>query len=97
MAIHPFSTIINAEHIGENFNCRHLTTIGSSFDNSQRPSIGDNVVLGSSVSIIGGVSIGNNVVVGAGSVVVDDIPDNCVAVGNPSRIVEEKAPPQRAE
>ena len=30
-----------------------------------------------------GVTIGNNVVIGGGSVVVKDIPDNVVAVGNP--------------
>jgi acetyltransferase-like isoleucine patch superfamily enzyme len=35
------------------------------------------------VCIIGKVHIGNNVIIGAGSVVVKDIPDNCIAVGNP--------------
>lgn len=37
--------------------------------------------------IIGGVNVGNNVIVGAGSVVVKDIPDNCVVAGNPARII----------
>ena len=32
-----------------------------------------------------GVTIGNNVVIGGGSVVVKDIPDNVVAVGNPAK------------
>lgn len=40
------------------------------------------------MTIIGGVTIGNNVVIGAGSVVVKDIPDNCVAVGNPCRVIK---------
>lgn len=52
------------------------------------PIIGDNVTLGVNVTIIGGVTIGNNVVIGAGSVVVKDIPDNCVAVGNPCRVIK---------
>ena len=34
-----------------------------------------------------GVTIGSNVVIGGGSVVVKDIPDNFVAVGNPCRVI----------
>ena len=45
--------------------------------------IGDNVWIGGSVTILPGVTIGSNVTIGAGSVVVKDIPDGCVAVGNP--------------
>lgn len=48
--------------------------------------IGNNVWIGGSVTILPGVRIGNNVTIGAGSVVVCDIPDNCVAVGNPAII-----------
>ena len=33
------------------------------------------------------VTIGSNVVIGGGSVVVKDIPDNSVAVGNPCRVI----------
>ena len=36
-----------------------------------------------------GVTIGNNVVIGAGSVVVHDIPDGVVAVGNPCRPIKK--------
>jgi acetyltransferase-like isoleucine patch superfamily enzyme len=34
-----------------------------------------------------GVTIGSNVVIGGGSVVVKDVPDNSVAVGNPCRVI----------
>lgn len=49
--------------------------------------IGDDVWLGAGVIICPGVTVGNGCVIGAGSVVVRDIPDNCVAVGNPCRVI----------
>jgi len=51
-------------------------------------SIGNNVWIGGSVTILPGVTIGDNVSIGAGSVVVKDIPSNTVAVGNPCRVVK---------
>ena len=51
--------------------------------------IGDNVWIGGSVSIMPGVTIGNNVVIGGGSVVTKDIPDNVIAVGNPCKVIRE--------
>lgn len=87
---HPFASEINAKSIGKNFSCRHLTTLGNKKDgdNDNRPIIGDNVTLGVNVTIIGNVTVGNNVIIGAGSVVVHDIPDNCVAAGNPCRVIK---------
>ena len=49
--------------------------------------IGSHVWIGGSTTVCPGVTIGSNVVIGAGSVVVHDIPDNCLAVGNPARVV----------
>jgi len=51
--------------------------------------IGNNVWIGGSVTILPGVSIGDNVTIGAGSVVTKDIPDNVVAAGNPCRVIRE--------
>lgn len=49
--------------------------------------IGNNVWIGAGVQVMPGVTIGNDVVIGGGSVVVKDIPDNSVAVGNPCRVI----------
>jgi len=86
--IHPYGTIINAESIGDNFKCIHLTTIG--YNGNKRPTIGNDVTCGANVTIVGEVKIGNNVTIGAGSVVVKDIPDNCVVAGNPAKIIRFK-------
>lgn len=49
--------------------------------------IKDGVWIGAKSVILPGVTIGENAVIGAGSVVNKDIPANCVAVGNPCRVI----------
>lgn len=51
--------------------------------------IGDDVFIGGSVVICPGVTIGNGSCIGAGSVVVNDIPANVLAVGNPCRVIKK--------
>jgi len=51
--------------------------------------IGDNVWIGNGSIILKGVHIGDNVVIGAGSIVNKDIPSNCIAVGNPAKVVKK--------
>lgn len=46
-----------------------------------------NVWIGGAAVLLPGVTVGENAVVGAGSVVVKDVPANCVVVGNPARVV----------
>ena len=87
---HPYSTVLNAESIGDNFSCLHCTTIGKKGPGERRPRIGNNVTVGCHVAIIGDISIGDNVTIGAGAVVVKDVPDNAVVVGNPARVLKYK-------
>ena len=49
--------------------------------------IEDNVWLGANVIVLKGVKIGENSIVGAGSVITKDIPSNCIAIGNPAKVV----------
>ena len=51
--------------------------------------IGNNVWIGGSVTILPGVTIGDNVTIGAGAVVTKDIPADVVAAGNPCRVIKE--------
>lgn len=51
-------------------------------------SIADEVWIGANSVVTAGVSIGKHVVIGAGSVVTKDIPEFCVAVGNPARVIK---------
>lgn len=89
---HPFSAIVNAKRIGNNFEFRNNTTIGNKNDDyNLRPEIGNNVTLGANVMIFGDITIGDNVIVGAGTVINKDIPSNCVVVGNPFRIIKSTA------
>jgi acetyltransferase-like isoleucine patch superfamily enzyme len=43
--------------------------------------------IGANATLLPGVTIGRDALVGAGSVVVNDVPDGAVVVGNPARIV----------
>jgi len=51
--------------------------------------IGNNVWIADKVTICKGVSIGSNVIIGANSVVISDIQDNCIAAGNPAKLIRE--------
>lgn len=83
---HPYSTILNAESIGDNLYVNHLVTVGEK--NGKRPIIGNNVQLHTGAIVIGGIILGDNVIVGAGAVVVKSVPMNSVIVGNPGKIIQ---------
>lgn len=85
---HPYASILNAKKIGKHFTICQCTTVGNKIHgrNDLIPTIGDNVMLGANVCILGDITIGNNVVIAAGSVVIHDVPDNCMVAGNPAVI-----------
>ena len=57
--------------------------------------IGNGCWIGGGVIILPGVTIGDGTVIGAGSVVTKDIPANCVAVGNPCRVIRRINQPEK--
>ena len=52
------------------------------------PRIGSNVYIGAGAKILGRIQIGNDVVVAANAVVIESVPDGCVVVGVPGRVVK---------
>ncbi|AIG63409.1 galactoside O-acetyltransferase [Corynebacterium atypicum] len=58
--------------------------------------LGEDVWLGAGVTVLPGVTIGSGTTVGANSTVTKSLPENCVAVGTPARVVR-RCDPQRAE
>ena len=65
------------------------STRNSAYEYGKAVTIGDNVWLGGNTVVCPGVHIGSNTVIGAGSVVTKDIPDWCIAAGNPCRVIRK--------
>lgn len=75
--------------VGDNVSILHQVTLGGtgSAGGDRHPKIGNGVLIGAGVTILGNISVGNNAKIGAGSVVVLDVPAGTTAVGVPARIV----------
>jgi len=61
----------------------------SAKSNLKGPRIMSGAKIGANATLLPGVTIGKNALVGAGAVVVKDVPEGKVVVGNPARIVKE--------
>jgi len=67
----------------------HPDSRNSGYEYGIPVTIGNNVWIGGNTVVNPGVTIGDNVVIGSGSVVTKDIAANCVAAGNPCRIIRK--------
>ncbi len=79
--------------IGTNFNCISSDFHGVDPNNredykSADISIGDNVFIGSNVTILKGVSIGGGVCIASNSVVTKSFPPNAIIAGNPAKLIK---------
>ena len=85
--VRNFSCIfVLAESIGDDFTVCEGVTVGNIRGKPRLPIIGNNVYLEPGCKVLGSVTIGDNVVVRANSLVLTDVPSNCIATGNPARI-----------
>jgi serine O-acetyltransferase len=83
---HGCCTIIAAKKIGANVWINQGVTIGYTND-TDTPTIGDNVTISAGAKVLGNIFIGDNVKIGANAVVVKNVPSNTTVVGVPARIV----------
>lgn len=90
-----YSSIVIARKaiIGKNCSIHQGVTIGKKFGGNHYgfPTIGDNCIVFPGASIVGNIRVGDNVIVGTNSFVDKDIPDNCVVVGSPARVVSNNS------
>jgi serine O-acetyltransferase len=90
---HTVGTVIGAYAIGENVIIFQGVTLGArevsfSYQESSRPVVGDDVIIGSGAKVLGGIVLGSGSRIGANAVVLDSVPSNVVAVGVPAKIVK---------
>lgn len=82
-------TIINLDcTIGHDAELSDFVTLYPSVNVSGRVKIGECTEIGTGANIIQGKRIGNRTIIGAGAVVVNDIEDDCTAVGCPAKVVK---------
>ena len=85
-----FVWINTRSDIGHGVEIGDYTTIFTRVNIGGDVKIGSDCVIGSGVTIKPAVTIGNNVTIGAGAVVVKDVPNDVIIVGNPARILKHK-------
>lgn len=74
--------------IGKNFNISQGVTLGHAEGKKVgSPIIGDNVCIQPNAVVVGNVKIGNDVLIAPNAFVNIDIPDGCIAIGNPVTII----------
>jgi serine O-acetyltransferase len=72
---------------GDNCRIRNGVVIGlSRVTDPCAPVFGNNVDIGAGAKVLGNIRIGSNVFIGANAVVLQDVPDNSIAVGVPATI-----------
>lgn len=54
--------------------------------------VGDFTFVGANATLLPKVKIGSNVVIAAGSMVTQDVPDNCMVAGNPAQLKKQRIP-----
>src|SRR5664279_68254 len=93
---HTYGTVVGGSQIGREATFFQGVTIGAKtlemrFDPAQRPTIGDNVVLGAGCKVLGAIHLGDGVTVGANAVVLQSVAPGATVVGIPARVVEVAA------
>ncbi|CAM9257201.1 unnamed protein product [Pylaiella littoralis] len=75
--------------VGDDVSMLHRVTLGGSGVKSadRHPKIGNGVLIGAGACLLGNIRVGKGTQIGAGSLVVTDLPERCVAVGVPAKVL----------
>lgn len=75
--------------IGDNCTLYQGVTLGGTGKHvgKRHPTLGDNVMVGTGAKVLGPFKVGDNTKIAANAVVLEEIPENCTAVGIPARVV----------
>ena len=90
---HTHGTVIGAWSIGRNATIFQGVTLGARevdfrYGEASRPTIGDDVIVGSGAKVLGPLHIGNGSRIGANSVVLSTVPEAVLAAGAPARVLK---------
>lgn len=88
---HGMAVVIGeTTEIGDDVTIYQAVTLGGTGKDTgkRHPTIGNNVVISSGAKILGPFKVGDNSKIGAGSVVLEEVPENCTVVGIPGKIVK---------
>ncbi|MBE7927493.1 LbetaH domain-containing protein [Pseudomonas saudiphocaensis] len=90
---HPVGVVVgDGVKLGRNVVIYQQVTLGGARLGDAKannyPEIGENTVIFAGAVVVGKVVIGSNCTIGANSVVTSDVPDGCIAVGAPARIIK---------
>lgn len=81
--------------LGRGCTLRQNVCIGNRREDTDVPVLGDFVEVGVGAVILGAIRVGHHAIIGANAVVVQDVPDWHVAVGNPARLLPRRDSPDR--
>lgn len=82
IVIHRHAVVENNVIIAPN------VTIAGTSKKVGAPYIGENTFVGTGARLLGPIKIGKNCYIGANAVVLNDIPDNSLAVGIPAKVIK---------
>lgn len=91
---HYGTIIVNARaKVGRNCRLHCCVNIGASAGNPLAPQIGDNVYIGPSAVIFGGITIASNTTIAANATVnKTSLQENAVLAGSPAKVIKENFP-----
>lgn len=91
---HRGTVYIGPITIGKNCTVSHNVTIGRTLKGGQigRPTISDNVWIGTGAVVVGKINIGKDVMIAPNSFVNFDVPDHSIVIGNPGKIISKENP-----